>query len=123
MIHPWIGAASVSGALVVLMGAFGSHGLRNILSENGIQLYQTAVLYQMFHTLALFGVGILKGIHPDAVWDVAGWSFLTGIVLFSGSLYAIAITEFKWLGIIAPVGGIAFVCGWAAILYTWLKHS
>jgi uncharacterized membrane protein YgdD (TMEM256/DUF423 family) len=94
-------SAAISGFLSVGLGAFGSHSFKNILDEYGKSIYERAVLYQMFHTLALFLVGVLYHLSKDTSFFLAGWGFFIGILLFSGSLYVLAITGVKWLGVIS----------------------
>jgi uncharacterized membrane protein YgdD (TMEM256/DUF423 family) len=96
----------------VALGAFGAHSLKNILDEYGKAVYEKAVLYQMFHALALLAVGLLQHLTKNTSLSTAGWGFFVGIVLFSGSLYLLAITGMKWLGAITPIGGVAFLFGW-----------
>ena len=95
------------------LGALGAHSLKNVLDEYGKSIYEKAVIYQMFHTMGLFAVGLLQMFLKNASFSISGWSFLTGIFLFSGSLYLLALTGIKWLGAITPFGGIAFLLGWA----------
>jgi len=112
MIKFWLIAAAISGFLSVALGALGAHSLKNILDEYGKSIYEKAVLYQMFHTIALFVVGILQHLVKGTSFSIAGWGFLVGILLFSGSLYVLAATGAKWLGAITPFGGMAFLFGW-----------
>lgn len=109
----WIRCGSVVMLVGVALGAFGAHGLKASLSPGAKQLYQTAVLYHLIHGLALIAVGWLTVLKPSAAFlKPAGWAFLLGIVLFSGSLYLLSITGMKKLGMITPVGGLAFLLGW-----------
>jgi uncharacterized membrane protein YgdD (TMEM256/DUF423 family) len=117
----WLISASVFGFLSVGLGAFGSHSLKNILDEYGKSIYEKAVLYQMFHTLVLFLVGALSYLFKETSFLVAGWGFLIGILFFSGSLYILAITNVKWLGVITPIGGVAFLFGWFWLIWTLSK--
>lgn len=110
--HRFLFYAAIFGFLGVGLGAFGAHGLKNILSEHGADIYKTAVSYQMWHALALALVGTLPE-HPSLRW--AGWCLLIGIVLFSGSLYLLAIFNLSWLGMITPFGGVAFLAAWALL--------
>ena len=103
---------AVSGCFVILFGAFGAHGLKDVLDEYANSIYEKAVLYQMFHTIGILLLGILGKIMPEINLHLAGWGFLLGIILFSGSLYILAITGVKWLGMITPFGGIFFLSGW-----------
>ena len=110
MNHLMIGA--ISGCLVVIMGAFGAHALNEILDDYGKSIYNKAVLYHMFHSIALLILGLITKIQPEIPLYMAGWSFLFGILLFSGSLYILAITGIKPLGMITPIGGVLFIIGW-----------
>jgi uncharacterized membrane protein YgdD (TMEM256/DUF423 family) len=112
MIRFWLITAAISGFLSVALGALGAHSLKNVLDEYGKSIYEKAVLYQMFHTIALFVVGILQHLLRDTSFSIAGWGFLIGILLFSGSLYLLAVTGTKWLGAVTPFGGVAFLFGW-----------
>jgi uncharacterized membrane protein YgdD (TMEM256/DUF423 family) len=100
-------AASL-GLLAVALGAFGAHGLKPLLAQNGTAaIWQTAVFYHFIHAVMLY---VLAGRKPLAV--VAWWSFLAGIVIFSGSLYLLAVTNERWLGAVTPAGGVGFLLGW-----------
>jgi uncharacterized membrane protein YgdD (TMEM256/DUF423 family) len=108
----WLASAAIFGFLSVALGAFGAHSLKNLLDDYGKSVYEKAVMYQMFHGLALLAVGFSQHLNKDISFSVAGWGFFTGIFLFSGSLYILAVTGMKWLGAITPVGGVAFLFGW-----------
>jgi uncharacterized membrane protein YgdD (TMEM256/DUF423 family) len=116
----WIMVGALSGALSVITGAFGAHALRSRLSERSMEIYQTACHYQITHALALIGVGLWAahlaqaGQSPVCSLSFAGWAFTIGTVLFSGSLYALALTDVKILGAITPLGGVGFILGWVA---------
>ena len=112
MAKVWLVSASIFGFLSVALGAFGAHSLKNILDEYGKAIYEKAVIYQMFHAMALFAVGLLQHLVKDSSFCLAGWGFFVGVLLFSGSLYLLAITGMKWLGAITPMGGVAFLFGW-----------
>ena len=102
----------------VAAGAFGAHALKSRLGEDLLGVWQTAVQYHAWHALGLGLVGLLLVHVPDrAGLAFAGWCFLAGIVLFSGSLYALALTGQRALGVVTPVGGVAFLLGWAA--FAW----
>ena len=109
------GIAAIAAFLGVALGAFGAHGLEGRISEADLATFETAVRYQMYHALALLLVAAL----PEAVTDrggwVAGWGFAVGILVFSGSLYLLLLTGQPWLGALTPVGGLAFLAGWAAL--------
>jgi uncharacterized membrane protein YgdD (TMEM256/DUF423 family) len=106
---------AISGCLVVILGAFGAHGLEDILDEHGKSIYEKAVLYHMFHTMAILVLGLIEKIQPEMQLSLAGWAFIFGIILFSGSLYILAVTGFKWMGMITPFGGVFFIIGWVLL--------
>ena len=113
-------------ALGVALGAFGAHGLKGKLTPEQIAPYQTAVQYHMYHAFGLILVGLLYRQKSSRRLKQAGLSFFLGLLLFSGSLYAITIGYFskfdlKWLGAITPVGGVAFIVGWVLIALTFSK--
>lgn len=111
----WIRVGAALGFLAVLAGAFGAHGLREHLTEHALENWETAARYQMYHALAILAVGVMRstgGSKPAG--GIACILFLIGIVLFSGSLYAWAILQAKWLVMITPIGGVALLAGWIA---------
>ncbi len=113
----WLRAGAISGFLAVALGAFGAHGLRARLEALGTAAtYQTAVHYHLAHALALLVVALLPA--RGKARDVAGVAFLVGTVLFSGSLYVLAVSGQKWLGAITPFGGVGFLTGWVALAFT-----
>ena len=118
----WLRMGAVLGFLAVTIGAFGAHSLKERLETLGTtQAFQTGVQYQMFHTTAILALGIYLISRPTGAGSaatIAGWSFLLGILLFSGSLYILAITGIKVLGAITPFGGVAFLVGWIALAIT-----
>ena len=104
--------AAVAGFLAVVLGAFGAHGLRHLLAGNGTtMIWEKAVFYHFIHAVMLFVLAERKTF-PAFPW----WSFLTGIVIFSGSLYLLAVTNVHWLGAITPFGGAAFLLGWGCLI-------
>lgn len=114
----FISLGAVSGLLAVAMGAFAAHSLRDRLTSDMLQVFQTGAQYEMYHALALVGVGIVLGRFSvdGSVWlNAAGWLFVAGTVLFSGSLYALSISGVSVLGAITPLGGLAFLGGWLAL--------
>jgi len=117
----WLLSAALFGFLSVAIGAFGAHSLKNVLDEYGKSVFEKAVLYQMFHSMALLAVGVLQHLFNGISFSPAGFGFLIGILLFSGSLYALAMTGTKWLGAITPIGGLAFLFGWAWFLLALSK--
>lgn len=116
MVKFWLISGAAFALLSVALGAFGAHALKDTLDTYSKDIYQTAVQYQMFHSLALLAVGVLQQIFRQANFDWAGYAFLAGILLFSGSLYLLAVTGIKGLGTITPVGGVAFVAGWTILI-------
>jgi uncharacterized membrane protein YgdD (TMEM256/DUF423 family) len=110
-------AGTAFGGLAVAAGAFGAHALRTRLSPAGLDAWETAARYQMYHALALLLVGTLLEHYPSRLLRAAGALFLTGLVLFSGSLYVIAITGLRWPGAITPLGGVALLAGWGCLLW------
>ena len=104
--------------LAVAAGAFGAHGLRDRLTPDMLAIFETAVRYQMYHALALLAVAWAATRWPDSSAVLAGWCFVAGIVVFSGSLYVLALTGVRWLGAITPLGGLAFLAGWALLVWT-----
>lgn len=109
--------AAVAGFLAVGLGAFAAHGLRDVLSAEYLTVFQTGVHYQMVHALALLAVGMLLQKSPARSLRIAAWSFTLGILLFSGSLYALTLSGVRSLGMITPFGGVAFLVGWAALAW------
>jgi uncharacterized membrane protein YgdD (TMEM256/DUF423 family) len=108
-----LGAASA--IVAVAAGAFGAHGLRARLSPDLLAVFETGARYQMYHALGLLAVAWAVTRWPGP-WPVrAGWLFLAGTVLFSGSLYALALTGVRWLGAVTPLGGVAFLAGWLCL--------
>src|SRR5437868_5522850 len=106
---------AVAGFLGVGLGAFGAHGLRGRLSPDMLAVFETAVRYQMYHVLALLLTAAILPRFGGWLVHAAGWFFIAGIVLFSGSLYALALTGVTVLGAITPIGGLAFLAGWACL--------
>ena len=109
--------AAILGGLSVAAGAFASHALREKLSERALQIFETAARYQMYHAIALLLVALLlsrtESSQPTLV--AAGWAFIIGVFMFSGSLYALSLTDIKVLGAITPLGGAAFLAGWVSL--------
>ena len=109
---------AILGFLGVALGAFGAHGLRNRLSPDMLAVFETGVRYQMYHVFALLSVSAAIGHAGSArLLVTAGWCFLAGILIFSGSLYALALTSTGVLGAITPIGGLAFLAGWACLAF------
>jgi uncharacterized membrane protein YgdD (TMEM256/DUF423 family) len=118
--------AALSALTGVGLGAFGAHGLKNSLSPEMLAVYQTGVTYQMWHALGLMGISLLQQQTAESkliVWS--GWLMFIGIIVFSGSLYLLAILNLKWIGIITPIGGVSFIVAWVliAIFATQKQHN
>ena len=113
MANPLITMAAVNGLLAVMLGAFMSHSLERTITTELLTVFQTGVSYHMYHSLAALAAGILSHIFPKVrLLKFSAYSFLLGIVLFSGSLYLLALTELPMIGMITPIGGTFFIFGW-----------
>ncbi len=108
---------SLSAFLAVVLGAFAAHGLKHRLDPDMLNAFEVGVRYQFYHALALLGTAWAINRWPDAVGATAGWLFVAGTVIFSGSLYGLSITSVRWLGAITPVGGLAFLGGWICLAW------
>ncbi|HEX5387480.1 MAG TPA: DUF423 domain-containing protein [Gemmatimonadales bacterium] len=106
---------ALSAFISVAAGAFGAHGLRGRLSADLLAVFETGARYQMYHALALLAVSWAATRWPGSLVLWAGWLFVTGTVLFSGSLYLLALTGTRWLGAVTPLGGLAFLAGWLCL--------
>jgi uncharacterized membrane protein YgdD (TMEM256/DUF423 family) len=115
--------AAILGALAVALGAFGAHALKELLTPQSLNTYDTAVRYQFYHVFALALTGILAKEYPGKWTGYAGRCFITGIILFSGSLYLLTAftasgnNSLRWLGAITPLGGVFFILGWLSLAY------
>ena len=107
--------ASLSAGLAVAAGAFGAHALRARLPAEALAVFETAARYQMYHALALFGVAWAFTQWPQPLVRAAGWLFVGGTLVFSGSLYILSTTGQRWLGAVTPLGGLLFLAGWLAL--------
>ena len=116
-------AGSASACIAVALGAFAAHALKTRLSADSLGVFETGVRYQLYHALALFVVAWVASQYPHAQLPVAGWLFIVGTVLFSGSLYAISLTDARWLGVLTPLGGLCFLAGWAWLAWCVWKSS
>lgn len=117
MIRIFFCLAAIFGGLSVAAGAFASHALKEKLSERAIEIFETAARYQMYHALALLMVVLLlsRAEAAQTTLTAAGVAFIMGVVIFSGSLYTLSLTNIKWLGAITPLGGVAFLIGWSCL--------
>jgi len=108
--------AAISGALSVGLGAFGAHALKSKLESYGnLATYTTAVQYQVYHTLALLIVGLIMTKYTNQWLTVSSYFMMGGVIIFSGSLYILAVTNIKWLGAITPLGGLGLIMGWICL--------
>lgn len=112
---------AVSGFVSVAAGAFGAHALKARLPPDLLAIFETGARYQMYHALALVLIGVFGLARPSALLDGAGYAMLAGTLLFSGSLYVLALTDTRWLGAVTPFGGVAFLVGWALCALAALK--
>jgi uncharacterized membrane protein YgdD (TMEM256/DUF423 family) len=108
-------AGALSAFIAVAAGAFGAHALRARLAPDLLTVFETGARYQMYHALALLAVAWASNHWPGTPLRLAGWLFIGGTLLFSGSLYLLALTGARWLGAITPLGGLLFLAGWAAL--------
>jgi len=119
----WIALGAVYGFISVVCGAFGAHALQSRLDQRLFQIWQTAAQYQMSHALALvlFGLWTLaqQGVNPS---QIPGYCFALGVLIFSGTLYVLALTDIRWLGAITPIGGTFFLAGWLTWAWVALRN-
>ncbi len=113
--------ASILLAMAVAIGAFGAHGLKSHLSGEMMQVYKTGVEYHFYHALGLLLIGVLSVTMPSGLLNWPAIFLTAGIILFSGSLYVLAITGIKWIGAITPLGGLSFIIGWVLLFMAVLK--
>lgn len=113
---------TVSAFLTVAFGAFGAHGLRDRVTPDMLETFQTGVQYQFYHALGLIILAlVIRHFGPQTLFNVTGWLFLAGTLLFSGSLYTLVLTGIKQFGMITPIGGLCFLAGWITLLIGGLK--
>jgi uncharacterized membrane protein YgdD (TMEM256/DUF423 family) len=118
----FLAAGGLAALAAVALGAFGAHALKGRLAPEMLAVWHTAVEYHLFHALGLLAVGLLAAQLPaSAPLKWSGWLMLAGIVLFSGSLYALALTGVRWLGAVTPAGGTAFLAAWALLVMAILR--
>jgi len=111
----WFATGAALAGLAVILGAFGAHGLKARVDPGLLVVFETGVRYHMYHALALLAVGLAAGRWASAWIGAAGWLFLAGIAVFSGSLYLMTLTGVRWLGAVTPIGGVALILGWVAL--------
>lgn len=116
-------AGALNGFLAVAAGAFGAHALKARLVPDLLAVFETAARYQLMHGLALMAAGLVWARWPVAAAHAAGWLLLAGVLLFSGSLYALALSGVRAWGAVAPVGGLALLVGWLCIAWTVVRAS
>jgi len=124
-INRWVLVAGAGFAmLAVVIGAFAAHGLKQVLDAYSLGLFETAARYQMYHAIALLIVAVFSTVPQFSTrWlNLAAAAFILGIILFSGSLYLLALSGIRWLGAITPLGGVAFIFGWLALIVAALKY-
>lgn len=118
----FLAAGGLAALAAVALGAFGAHALKGRLSPEMLAVWHTAVEYHVFHALGLLAVGLVAAQLPEsALLKWSGWLMLAGIMLFSGSLYALALTGVRWLGVVTPAGGTAFLAAWALLAIAILR--
>ena len=109
--------AALAGAIGVVLGAFGAHALRGSIEPRLMETFQTAVQYQLIHALALLMVSLTMGwLGQSLSFEISAYAFIAGIILFSGSLYGLVLTEMVWFGPVTPIGGLCLIAGWLALL-------
>jgi uncharacterized membrane protein YgdD (TMEM256/DUF423 family) len=117
-----VSAGAILAFLGVALGAFGAHALKVKLAADMLAVYQTAVQYHLWHALGVVLIGIIAQLLPASKWvPIAGWTMVAGIVIFSGSLYALAITGIRVLGAVTPIGGVALLVAWLLLAYGAIK--
>jgi uncharacterized membrane protein YgdD (TMEM256/DUF423 family) len=115
MMRGFIAAGAILAALAVAAGAFGAHLLASRLPPDRLATWETAARYHMYHSLALIAAGLIADRWPSPVLTAAAWLFLAGILIFAGTVYALALGGPRWLGAITPLGGFAFIAGWVLV--------
>ena len=123
MDRTFLALGAISAAISVAAGAFGAHALKARLPADLLAVFETGARYQMYHALALLAVGWACTRWPGPFMTASGWLFVAGTVLFSGSLYVLSVTGIRWLGAVTPVGGLAFLAGWACFAWGAWKGS
>ncbi len=111
-------AGAIAAFIGVALGAFGAHSLRTKLTPEMLNIFEVGVRYQIYHAFGLIAVAWAMTKWPEANLNSAGWCFIAGIMIFSGSLYLLSLTDTRWLGAITPIGGLAFLAGWAILIWS-----
>jgi uncharacterized membrane protein YgdD (TMEM256/DUF423 family) len=117
----WVTTGGLFGAAAVALGAFGAHGLKTRVPAEDVATFETAARYHLIHALAIVAVAWVVNRFPGPLSQAAGWLFASGIVLFSGSLYALVLTGTRMLGALTPIGGLLFIGGWTALAAAALR--
>lgn len=117
----WIAIGAIFSALGVGFGAFGAHALRSSLSERMLEVFEVGVRYQMYHALGLIAIGLVASRLDSPLIHAAAMALIIGIIIFSGSLYAMVFTGIRQLGMITPIGGVAFMLGWSLLAFALIK--
>ena len=123
MVASWFATGAVLCGVGVVLGAFGAHGLKDRLAVDMLAVFETGVRYHLVHGLALLAVGWAASRWPNGWVGAAGWLFVAGIAIFSGSLYLLAVTGARWLGAIAPIGGVCLIGGWVVLAVGALRGA
>ncbi len=119
----WFATGAGFGALAVILGAFGAHTLKATVEPRMLEVFETGARYQMYHALALLAVSHAATRWPGSLTQASGYLFVLGILLFSGSLYAMTLTGIKSLGAITPIGGLCFITGWICLALTAIRNT
>ncbi len=119
----WFEIGAIAAAIGVTLGAFGAHALKSRVAEDLLSIFEVGVRYHMYHALALLAVGWAAGRWPGNWVNASGWLFVIGILIFSGSLYLMALSGARWLGAITPIGGLCFILGWIALAMAALRSN
>lgn len=109
---------AIMAFLAVALGAFGAHALKNRLTPDMLDIFEVGVRYHMYHALGLLAVAWATSRWPESNVTAAGWAFIVGIIIFSGSLYILSMTGMRWFGAVTPLGGLAFLIGWAILVWS-----
>jgi uncharacterized membrane protein YgdD (TMEM256/DUF423 family) len=119
----FFGLGALSALLAVAAGAFGAHALRSRMAPDTLGVFEIGARYHMYHALGLLAAAWAVTRWPGGATTIAGWLFVAGTVIFSGSLYALSLTGQRWLGAVTPLGGLAFILGWAALAWAALRGA
>jgi uncharacterized membrane protein YgdD (TMEM256/DUF423 family) len=119
----WLTLGAFSGFLAVALGAFGAHGLANKVPQDQLNAFEIGVRYEMYHALALFAVAWLASREANSLVSTAGWAFVIGTLLFSGSLYVLGLTGSRALVLVTPLGGVAFLIGWLCLVVAGFRAA